>query len=1323
MAHFGRDDSFSAARTVQITGSETNENFTSYTIEVTVGSYSWTVKHRYSEFHELHEKLVSSHKVDKGLLPPKKLFGNQTESFVKRRQQDLQLYLQTVLNLLALHPPPALTAFLHFNLYEIHGITQTMAEDLYNRGELLLHSDQVYRVTPLQLHSLTERLKLPEPTCDSGDVKKDLGHILDFITRTRHLQVVGTSEWVGTSTINMNLLPFDLSLFKSLHTLEVENCRFDMVQGLETTKQTLHILKVYHTASTVKEMVLQDVPQWKGEDGSQLVSGWDHATTVDFSHNFIKHIDSSVEALWRVEHLDLSHNQLEGVQHLQWLSHMTHLNLAHNRLRLLDTLHTKLGNLKCLLLQGNRIETLQGFSKLFSLEVLDVSDNNIAKVEDVRPVCHLPCMESLRLTENPVTLTVDYRTRILEMFGDRVGEVCLDGEKASQKEKDTVAVCLDGEKASQKEKDTVAVRLALQKARDARSRHNPAPRKNSSPAPLCDVRGGRGGTPPPPSRYSPLPPCGAALSSSSAVGQGPRAENSLVSTSAPHHSLPRQWSQPNMPHTSTPTISAPGHTSPAKTPASGQEMRGEGAHLPTPIPEAHPFDPSSDSAPSPPPLTRQEYAACDLPSTSCPDFVTWLHTHLLAADHTSTSTPTLTATTSTSTTSVPTTSACDPNFTTPALSATSSSHNPAGSHQPPTQRMVSVLWCYAQFYSSPTSIFPCCAVLTTSALLLQRLSGRSIAAERVAGGEWMGLGKSATAENRRGVAAREWAGVGESSAAEEEDRWGGAAAAAAAGTWPGLGKCLVLPLNSIQHVVVGPGYSFLRVEEAFVGPEGLLTLFALDVRRMREFAEGLQDCCTQLDPSNPLDILDLLCQSDLLTEVCHREKRDGLVSDYLAFTLLVRVRRGEEAGGRWCLLVMSENVVYLLDVGCVYWPPATFQASQNGTLSLQVVEELSILCDITHLSLHSPYHPLPEDSENMVDFTSLPLTLNTQGGRQVTLLFSIGSSRQAFVDHLNRMRARHGQEIALQEVPESNDNADLADSSFQSCRSRCSAGVDNGVMPATAGEGPAQPFESPLNDQGQDSAPSEGAECAQGLDVGGEGSLSADPSMAGERSGGQSKVDLENNVEPEVHDLHALSHSDNGEGHPGHDGKHLQHVNQEKLQEKTIQVLVKEKMKTIQVLGKEKMKTIQVLGKEKMKTIQVLVKEKMKTIQVLVKEKMKTIQVLVKEKMKTIQVLVKEKMKTIQVLGKEKMKTIQVLVKEKMKTIQVLGKEKMKTIQVLGKEKMKTIQVLGKEKMKTIQVLVNEKMKTIVWRRLGNIQKMMKNNPTAARVVFRRKGL
>lgn len=106
-----------ASEAVKITGTETRDGFTVYVIQVTVSPYRWTAKHRYSEFKELHEKLTSCFHVDKGLLPPKKLFGNTSESFVQQRQAELEHYLQTLVHQFSARLPPALLRFLHFHKY------------------------------------------------------------------------------------------------------------------------------------------------------------------------------------------------------------------------------------------------------------------------------------------------------------------------------------------------------------------------------------------------------------------------------------------------------------------------------------------------------------------------------------------------------------------------------------------------------------------------------------------------------------------------------------------------------------------------------------------------------------------------------------------------------------------------------------------------------------------------------------------------------------------------------------------------------------------------------------------------------------------------------------------------------------------------------------------------------------------------------------------------------------------------------------------------------------------------------------------------------
>ncbi|KAJ8877231.1 hypothetical protein PR048_021685 [Dryococelus australis] len=99
-----------------------------------------------------------------------------------------------------------------------------------------------------------------------------------------------------------------------------------------------------------------------------------------------------------------------------------------------------MGHIVVLDLSQNNISSLQGFSKLYSLESLDVGCNQLSEVVEVKHISSLPCLENLILLGNPVAIVVDYRVRVLEHFGSHAGEICLDNDKPTQKELDTVAV-------------------------------------------------------------------------------------------------------------------------------------------------------------------------------------------------------------------------------------------------------------------------------------------------------------------------------------------------------------------------------------------------------------------------------------------------------------------------------------------------------------------------------------------------------------------------------------------------------------------------------------------------------------------------------------------------------------------------------------------------------------------------------------------------------------------------------------------------------------------------------------------------------------------
>ncbi|XP_041812795.1 nischarin [Chelmon rostratus] len=445
-------------RKVCVVGSELVENYTVYIIEVTDGEHKWTVKHRYSDFHDLHEKLTAEKKVDRRLLPPKKMLGKNSKSLVERRQKELELYLQTLLQQFPQATPTPLACFLHFHLYEINGITAALAEELFHKGEQLLQAGEVFSLRPLQLYSVSQQLRLAKPTCCNGDAKTDLGHILDFTCRLRYLKMSGTRGPVGTSNIQESSLPFDLSVFKSLLQIEISECSSRQIRGLPSLRSSLATLSIHYSTETMMSILVPEASefsQWEAEGAESgcpvtaVIPVWRNLTTLDMSHNCISTIDSSVKLIPKVEFLDLSYNQLSTVENLQHLYNLVHVDLSYNSLRVLEAAHTRLGNIKTLSLAGNQLDQLTGLTKLYSLVNLDLSHNRLAQLEEIRNIGSLPCLEKLNLSSNPMCIIPDYRTKVLAQFGDRAAEVCLDGKVTTEKELDTVEVL----KAIQKAKE------------------------------------------------------------------------------------------------------------------------------------------------------------------------------------------------------------------------------------------------------------------------------------------------------------------------------------------------------------------------------------------------------------------------------------------------------------------------------------------------------------------------------------------------------------------------------------------------------------------------------------------------------------------------------------------------------------------------------------------------------------------------------------------------------------------------------------------------------------------------------------------------------
>ncbi|KAG8281794.1 hypothetical protein J6590_051849 [Homalodisca vitripennis] len=143
-----------------------------------------------------------------------------------------------------------------------------------------------------------------------------------------------------------------------------------------------------------------------------------------------------------IKQLTANENQITQVDDFTQLSSLTHLYLSGNSISCTNDLHLRLNNIVHLDLSQNLITSLVGFSQLSTLQGLDLGSNIISQISEVQHIQNLAQLDYLVLTGNPVSTVVDYRIKVLEHFGRRAACICLDNEKPSQKELDTVAVML-----------------------------------------------------------------------------------------------------------------------------------------------------------------------------------------------------------------------------------------------------------------------------------------------------------------------------------------------------------------------------------------------------------------------------------------------------------------------------------------------------------------------------------------------------------------------------------------------------------------------------------------------------------------------------------------------------------------------------------------------------------------------------------------------------------------------------------------------------------------------------------------------------------------
>lgn len=359
--------------------------------------------------------------------------------------------------------PTDFVEFLDFHKYDIIFILRNLAALFATYGENYLARSKHYTFSVLEIYSISERLKLPTPPTEVCDNKYDFSHILDFANMIEGITILpiqntlagmnydeyteqfdrqmrlAVHKPIGTSSLIPDELKFDLTAFKNIKMLKIYGISTENIIEGTSLRETIEKLYVQKTNITdIKQIVLCDAPVHKiMESESDQERAWKKVKYANFSDNQVTAIDKSINLLPKVTELILDRNCIEKIVYFRSLPLLSSLSLESNRIKDCHDLHMQLGNLVTLNVSQNQIKSLKGFQKLYSLVTLDISCNLIDTVDEVDHIGRLPCLENLSLTGNPVAGSVDYRSRVLSRFGDRLNEIHLDNEKGSGKELDT----------------------------------------------------------------------------------------------------------------------------------------------------------------------------------------------------------------------------------------------------------------------------------------------------------------------------------------------------------------------------------------------------------------------------------------------------------------------------------------------------------------------------------------------------------------------------------------------------------------------------------------------------------------------------------------------------------------------------------------------------------------------------------------------------------------------------------------------------------------------------------------------------------------------
>jgi len=214
---------------------------------------------------------------------------------------------------------------------------------------------------------------------------------------------------------------FSLSIFPKTSILEIDCVPPENVLDLPSLAPTLRLLKfsrcgIFDLSAIIGDVTYPILTHFKA--ASCAIDELSNLNPPPPLHPPFKALAALVSLNLSGNNLLLHTTALAGLSSLCLLER---LDLSFNAIMSMDSAHTLLGNVKVLILTGNRLTTAKGLDRLYSLEYLALDNNNINTTQDVVGVTRLPCLADILLQHNPFSRSAPaYRVSILNLFREQV---------------------------------------------------------------------------------------------------------------------------------------------------------------------------------------------------------------------------------------------------------------------------------------------------------------------------------------------------------------------------------------------------------------------------------------------------------------------------------------------------------------------------------------------------------------------------------------------------------------------------------------------------------------------------------------------------------------------------------------------------------------------------------------------------------------------------------------------------------------------------------------------------------------------------------------